>query len=184
MTDKQLKKEIFKLRKQLRQDIKEVRLLAKTNSLIPTTAIKKMSALEKTMRDTAVSNMTPKQLRNLYRDLRYVRDLKSSTPHGAETTAQRFSPLEAKLKSLSPRTRRAFWEVYSKLYEETNGQIEQFKYALFESDLIDNISSGQSSKLAIKIEDMFNELFKELPKSADESEYEELFLQKLSSIFK
>lgn len=185
MTPKELRKEIYSLRRQLRTNLKGVRELQKFSPLVPRYATNKMKELEKQMRQTSVRKMEEKELRNLYRDLNYISGLKSSTPAGAMETAERFEPLRQRLNNFSESLRDKFWRIYGKIYESSNGTIDKFKYTIFESDLIDEISSAtDEDELVQRIIEEYDETYKELSKNASDNERQQLFTQKLSTLFK
>lgn len=159
MTDKEIRKEIYDLRRELRADISEVNRLRNTSdSAIPTYATDRMKVLEREMREKSVKNMSRNELENVYRDLKYVRGLKSSTVEGAIKTGRTIEPLKEKLKTLSPDLQKNFWAIYSKLYGDTATEIDRFKYVIFESDLVDSIYQGMDvDDFTNTIEKLFRE---------------------------
>ena len=101
LTEKELRKSIYDLRRELRADIKEIRGLAKSDPLIPTYALTYMTDIEKYMRNKAVKYMSFNELKNVYRELTYIRGLESSKVSSAISTGRRFEVLRPNLESLS-----------------------------------------------------------------------------------
>lgn len=130
-----------------------------------------------------LADMNDKQLREYYRDLRYISGLKTSTVKGALEAAKTFNPIVEKLRVFSPKTEDKFWKIYGKLFEN-NALLEKFKYEVFESiqtqlyggldvdDIIQNIEEAyqeaqeeganadeQSILFTSKLDDIWNEYF-------------------------
>lgn len=165
---KEMRQEIYRLRRELRADLKEVRELSRTSSLtIPQDALKHMRDLEKrttkSKGGTAVSHMGERELRNLYRDLEYVRGLKSSTPEGASKSAITWQPVKEFLDSTTEETRDKFWEVYNKLVSNRYLE-EKFKYEIFEIlrqqteyGNLSDIDESAMAQLVSKLDDFYEE---------------------------
>lgn len=184
MTDNELRKAIYDLRRGLRADIKQVRALSRSSSAIPTTALKHMTDLERQMRAKSVRRSGTKELRQIYRDLRYTRGLKSSSPEGAISVSQTFTPIKEKLDAMSPTLRQKFWYLYSKVYGESRGLMERFKYEEFKT-AVENIDIATDvSDLATQIITKFDEVYKELPRHATDEQRRVLFTDKLKTLFK
>lgn len=181
MDEKQLRKEIYNLRKNLRQDIKAVRGDFRTATSYakelknvdkeveitsyPTYALDDMRKLEKLFRQKAVRYMDKKELQDTYRDLRYIRNLKSSTVEGAREVFENFQPIADKLGKLDEKERKAFWDIY-KYARENKGLLEHFKYQLF-NELVDSkayveLKGNEEGirSLAEKIQEKFHTTYK------------------------
>lgn len=129
--DKNLRRDIYALRRALRKDIKEIKELSKDDPLIPTDATSQMKALEKKMRIKAVAKQNTKELLSTYRQLKYIRDLKSSTPSGAIRISETFQPLRERLSRYSKDKQNEFWSIYGGLYKHYSG-FEKYKYEIIE----------------------------------------------------
>ncbi len=106
----------------------------------PQYAVKHFRELEKRI-PKKLTDLSDKELRTLYRDLRYINALKSSTVKGAKEIQKKFLPIEKQLNALSKTTRNKFWEAYGKIFESTGGVLEKFKYEILETN-IDYIYGG------------------------------------------
>ena len=158
LNDKELRREIYALRRALRTDIKEVRDISKSSPTIPTYAISHLSKAENEMRTKSVKKREGAELLSIYRQLKYTRGLKSSTLEGALETAEKFEPIAEHLKSLSQEKRQEFWDIYGELYKHSS-TLERFKYELFEyidskfgEDLPEDIASTLIEEYAKAVE--------------------------------
>lgn len=133
-SDKELRKDINDLRKELREDIKGVENYIKSlqpSEFMPKVAVNKFHELDKTIKEKGISNMSTEELKTVYRDLEYIRTLKTSTVEGAIKSKQLWQPIEEKLSTFGKREKRRFFKAYDKLYEEIP-VVMQFKYQLFD----------------------------------------------------
>lgn len=152
-------------------------------SSAPQYAVNRFRDVEKEL-PKRLSQLPEEDLRTLYRDLRYINSLKSSTVRGALDVQQKFEPIKAKLDALSPETRKKFWSIYGKLYERTSGTMENFKYELFEAN-IDYIYGGQDTDKAVQdIIEQYDNTLKQLGGNASDEEVKVLFTSKLHSLLK
>ena len=175
------------MRKESRRLIENVsRRIARIEGLgetAPQYAVKAYRELEKRIPDK-LTKLSDKELQNLYRDLRYINALKSSTVKGALSTQAKFEPIKSKLEALSPKTREKFWEIYGKVYERTGGTMENFKYELFEAN-IDYIYGGQDVDEAVnEIIGEYDKTLRELGSDVTDEEIKILFTSKLNSLRK
>lgn len=139
LTEKELRKEVYRLRRELRSSVKEVRELSRTSTTIPTYAIDKLKELERSYRQKSVKRMTKPELVSNYRALEYIRGLKSSTVSGAIEVGRKFEPFKEELNKLSKSERDLFWDVYQRFYSETRGTAERFKYEVFDSGVLTSV---------------------------------------------
>ena len=147
LTDEQLRKEIYKLRRVLRPDIREVRAAAKTSPDIPTDAVTQMAKLETAMRKTAVRKMTRKELNTTWRQLSYIRGLKSSKLEGAQEMTQSFQPFRERMSNLSKDYQDVVWKAFNRFYNYAGQTIaEQFKYEIFLSNLTQVVRLEETEK--------------------------------------
>lgn len=133
-SDKELRKDINELRKELREDIRGVENYIRSlqpSEFMPKVAVNKFHELDKTIKEKGISNMSTEELKTVYRDLEYIRTLKTSTVEGAIKSKQLWQPIEEKLSKLGKREKRRFFKAYDKLYEEIP-VVMQFKYQLFD----------------------------------------------------
>lgn len=179
LTDKELRKEIRRLDKNLSRRIANIEGLG---SSAPQYAINRYREATKDIK--SLSALSRKQLVTLHRDLRYINALKSSTVKGAKDVQTKFEPIRDKLSALSPDTRKKFWEIYGKLYESTGGTMENFKYEIFATN-IDYIYGGQDvDKAVMDIIEEYDKTLEQLGGSAGDEEIKLLFTQKLQTLRK
>lgn len=150
--DKELRKIIYKLRTALRDDMRQIREVENQSPLIPLDARQKFTKLERLMREKAVRNMSHKELLSTYRQLEYIRNLKSSTLRGALETAEKFSPIKEHLSSFSEEKRKEWWSVYGEIYKHAS-TMEQYKYDIFQ--VVDQLFGNMDTKEIIN--DMIEE---------------------------
>lgn len=180
LSPQEMRQEIKRLIKNLSRRISNIEGLG---SSAPQYAVNAYRELEKRI-PNRLTQLSQKELTTLYRDLRYINSLKSSTVKGALFTQTKFEPIKAKLDALSPDTRKKFWEIYEKLYERTSGTMENFKYELFETN-IDYIYGGQEVDKAVNdIIKEYDKSLKELGGYATDEEIKLLFTSKLKSLQK
>lgn len=180
LTPQEMRKESRRLIKNLSRRIARIEGLGNT---APQYAVQKYREIEKNI-PKRLTQLSQKELNTLYRDLRYINSLKSSTAKGAMQTQAKFEPIKDKLQVLSEDKRKKFWEIYGKLYERTSGTMEKFKYELFETN-IDYIYSGQDTDSAVEeIIEEYDKTLKELGGFVTDEEIKVLFTSKLGSLFK
>lgn len=163
--EKSLRKDIYKLRRELRSDLKEVRGASKLSSLIPTEALSHMTKVEREMRDISVRKMGTRDLLSTYRQLKYIRGLKSSTIEGAEKSAKLWTPIKEHLDAFSKDTRDEWWNAYGEIYKNWS-TMDKFKYTIFE--YVDKAFTGDNAeeikaKLVTEIDKILEAARGELP---------------------
>ena len=179
LTDKELRKEIRRLDRNLSRRIANIEGLG---SSAPQYAINRYREATKDVK--SLSALSNKQLVTLHRDLRYIDALKSSTVKGAKDVAIKFEPIREALEALSPNMRDKFWEIYGKLYERTGNTMEGFKYEIFATN-VDYIYGGQEvDKAVFDIINAYDETREQLGGSARDEEIKLLFTQKLQTLRK
>lgn len=162
LAPQEMRKESRRLIKNISRRISRIEGLGESTPLY---AVNLYRDLEKTI-PKRLTELSDKDLRTLYRDLRYINSLKSSTVKGALQAQQKFEPIKAKLSVLSKETQDKFWSIYGRLYEKTGGEMEKFKYELFETN-IDYIYSGSS------VDDAFEEIINEYNASLEDEDTDE-----------
>lgn len=67
----------------------------------------------------------------MYRDIRYINDLKSSSIKGAESVKRSYEPIRERVGKLSADTQKSYYELYNKILE-TAPLLERFKYDIMD----------------------------------------------------
>ena len=179
MSKSELIKETRRYYKNLKSRIKNVE---KLNLSASRQTVKQFREFEKRF-PKKLSKLPEKDIRTLYRDVRYLNSLKTSTVKGAKFTQEKFEPIREKLNALSKSKQEKFWEIYNKLYEITS-TMEHFKYELFDTN-IDYIYGGEDVDKAVKdIIEQYNTTLEELGGEASDEEIKLLFTSRLQDIFK
>lgn len=132
MTDKEIRKEIYKLRRELKKEAKDLINLAEVDKLIPLTAVEQLNQFEEELRKgKSVKRQDTKELRKTLRQIRYINNLESSHVDGAIKGGRRFEPIRQTVEQLNEEQKKEFWQVYKDLYKE--GPIyERFRYEIYE----------------------------------------------------
>lgn len=178
LTVKEMRKESRRIIKNLSRRIERIERLGAS---APQYAVEHYRKLEKRL-PARLTQLSEKELTSLYRDLRYINALKSSTVKGALQTQKTFEPIKQKLEVLSPDSQRKFWEIYGKLYEITGNTMEGFKYELFETN-IDYIYGGQDVDTAVQeIINEYDRTLKEMGSYASDEEIKILFTSRLKEL--
>lgn len=149
-TNEELANILLDLRHYVKQDVKEVAAAAVASSTIPTDAIKALKEFEKDILFQKVRNQPDrKKLERWYRQISYIRNLKSSTVEGAQKMSFGFTPFKNVLSSLPQDYRDEFWRVYNNYYNISQGTGEAFKYELFTEQfvnfVVENLDAGFDS---------------------------------------
>lgn len=180
LSPSEMRKESRRLLTNIRKRIDRIEGLG---SSAPQYAVNRFREIEKDV-PKKLSDLSDEKLRTLYRDLRYINNLKSASVKGAKEVQQKFEPIKNNLTALSPETRKKFWEIYGKVYEITSGTMENFKYEIFETN-IDYIYSGQDIDKAVsEIINEYNKSLKELGGNATDENVKLLFTSKLQTLRK
>lgn len=168
--EKMLRQAIYDLRRELREDIKEVKEYSKT-SFVPLDAVLSMREIEDYMVRKPVKSMDIKDLRKTYKELDYIRGLKSSTLEGAKATGTIYmDDLKKRLLELPKNEQEEFWKMYGQVKRDIPIS-ELFKYDIIKTLDDVYIKSGvrDSRGLTQTIEDMFKISEKYKYMSGDES---------------
>ena len=89
------------------------------------------------------AELDDKSLKNLHRDLKYITELKTYNKKGYTSYVDRFLPIKSYLDAISSDKRDAFWEAYSKLYNENPLRGREYKYDTF-IEIADRLTIGQT----------------------------------------
>lgn len=196
LNDKELRQEIYKLRRDLREDLREVKEFSKTEVVLPTYAIDNFKKAEKSMREKSVRSMDRKELESVYRQLSYVRNLKSSTVQGGldtiatlESAKNRVAELKDvdlkhMLSELDSTALDQFWKIYGKAFEKSRDLQERFKYELWNT-IIDYMESGNIDEgvFATKISNLYKSTQIDANTGGFADDAEILFTQGLRELF-
>lgn len=193
LTNAEMRKEIRRINKNLERRIANIEKITGNASL---TAVKQYRELKPELAN--IGNLDRKELTTLYRDIRYINTLKSSTVKGATSISAKAQELAEKLQlggdyqtirevfgSTSKTVVDILTEAYSKFADLTSQRIaDQFKYEIW-GTAVDYAYMGQTAEdIAIRL----NELYETLVEGEGYGESDEiikrLFTSKLGSIFK
>ena len=179
--EKELRREIYSLRRELRQDLKKVRELSKEDVLLPKTALKQMAKAEAVMRKKSIKDMPLSQLQSMYRRLRHIRELKSSTYEGATGQVQHLVSIIPNIRNLSKPQLDKLWEAYDKLVGQ-NLLLKDYKYEVYGA-IIDVITKTRISaeELAIRVDELYDKATRGV---LDEAEYKDKTTKLLIQSFK
>ena len=180
LSDKELRKESRKLINSLSKRISNIEVLGDS---APQYAVNNFRRLQETI-PKSLDKLKGKELRNLYRDLRYINSLKSSTVKGAKEVQKTFEPIKEKLDVLSPQLKDKFWEIYEKFYDIAGGTAEHFKYELFDANIDFIYSGNDTEKIVHDIIEEYNKSYKELGEFATDENVKILFSSKLNELRK
>lgn len=165
MSDDELRKEIYDLRRGLRKDIKEVRDFIReskesgTSSSYPQFAIKDMAKMNTYFRKNAVSKMSRSELEKSYRRLQYIRGLDTSTKEGMISAISSMGKVWETLEKLTDEQKKKFWDLY-KYSRQLNPNIDRYKYNFLNETVSEAEDIDDPEYLANRIDDLFFDLEK------------------------
>lgn len=113
MTDRELKREIRRISRNLSKRISNLERLGITTSR---ETIRKYHELEAEI--AALNILDRKELTQLYRDINYINNLKTSTVRGSLKAQINFRPIEEYISELSEEDNKTFWHAYNTLVED------------------------------------------------------------------
>lgn len=188
LSDKELRQEIYKLRRELRVDIGEIKNEIKTDKSIPTYAVDDFRKAEKYMREKSVRSMGRRELVSTYRNLTYIRNLKSSTLEGArdvidnlETVKNRIKlmgdvnqPLSNLLEQSSKSTNEKFWDIFKRTFDGRADLRERYKYEIWNS-IADYMEEGgtNSEEFSSMVEALYDKVLDNEYNDISFEEYDE-----------
>lgn len=186
MVDKEMRKEIYKLRRELKAEAKQIKELAKTDKLIPLTGTDQLKQFEKELRKgKSVRRQDTKELRKSLRQIRYINDLETSHVDGAIKGGRRFEPIRKTVEQLNEEQKKEFWQTYKELYRE--GPIyERFRYELYEiMDREWNKFDGLSpEQLVTAIKDLRDRIIDEFGGGLNNEDIDAIFGQELKELLR
>lgn len=144
-------------------------------------AVSKWKEFNDEFPERITKRLEPKKLVSIYRDLKYINALKTSTVKGAIRTKKVFVPVKEKLNVLSKSSQDKFWDIYSKLYEHTT-TMERFKYELFDT-IIDYVYEGiDEDKAVIDIIRAYDQSLMQMEGAGTDEQVRLLFTSKLEKL--
>lgn len=175
--DKTLRKKTRRLIKNISRRIERIEKYDKETT--PQYAVEKYRSLNIPKR---LSELSRKELENLYRDLSYIEKLKSSTVRGAKEVQRKLEPIKNNLKTLSPEAKKKFWEIYGKQYEITSGTFEKYKYEVW-GTILDMMYQGKTEEAIIEdIINAYDDTLEALEGEDDEDELSILLTDELKKL--
>lgn len=126
--------ELLKESRLLYQKInKEMKRIKKAKEPLLEDALNRFNKFRKEFKYNSFSKYSDDLVKDLYRDLKNISSLKSSTLEGAIESAKTFGKTRDILDSLSEESQGDFWRLYNKLYKNLEPKtIERYKYELFD----------------------------------------------------
>ena len=198
--EKTLRRDVYALRRALRADVAEVKAyikerkrltknIAKTEDMredyhiIPDVAVRRLKNLEKEMKANPVKYMTKKELLSTYRQLKYIRGLKTSTLEGSKEVAKHFNSIATSLSKLSDEHLKKFWDTYEHL-TDISPLYKHMRYEIF-SGLADIV--GKTNMTAEELGEAIDKLYDksvrgELDLNEDTDKTTKLLLQSFKPI--
>lgn len=160
---------------------KEMRRIGRTSKPLLKDAYDSFQEFKKEHLLRQFSKYDTKDLKNVYRDLKYISQLKTATKEGAIEAIQTFGDTKKFLDSLSKKSQQEFWDIYGKAYKNLMPtMIDRYKYELFE--IVSNeMTLGQKfDDIYTKIEEAFKKSYNP---NESESEQGERFRENLEILF-
>ena len=181
LTDKS-RDELLKESRLLYQELnREFKQIEKSKTPLLKDAYSRFKQFKKDVRYNDLSKYSDKMIKDIYRDLKYIKSLKSSTLEGAEESARTFGVTKNFLESLSENKRQQFWDMYSRAYSNLRPDlVEKYKYEVFDVLTNEMVLGQDPEEIYAKIEEAFKRA-NELGES--EEEMGELFAENLNLLF-
>ncbi len=135
-----------------------------------------------------LEDLSEEKLQTLYRDLKYIDNLKTSTLQGAINAQQTWEPIKDKLDILSPKTQNKFWDIYNKITDRFGGTYINYKYTIMET--VEDYLFGHTNldididRAIDQIMEKYDETLEELGSKADDENTSILFTSKLKTFRK
>lgn len=170
---KSLRKTVNSLLREMRPEIKKIggvyqghyerdsegkRIHIKGDKTLPIDAYQHFKELEKDIKLNPTSKLNESELLSRYRQLEYIKSLKSSTLQGAYYSRSKFGSIKEHLEALSESQRREFWLTFGKARQIYKG-MDKFKYEIL--DYIDSIFGQDDQESIIEtIQSVYDDLVK------------------------
>lgn len=143
---------IYDLKEDLDKRTKEIKGLGYST---PFSATEQYDKLRKDLDKTELGQKDIIELTNLYRDLKYINDLSTSSVKGAERAYNEWTPVQEQLSYLSKDKQDQFWKIYEKLIENVGYQ-PQYKYDDFQT-IMEYLYEGEDTFDILKnMEEIYN----------------------------
>ena len=186
-TLKDLRNEIYALRRSLQKDLREVREARKDDELISKRALESYAKATRITKTKSVRDMDKGELQSLRRQLQHIRELKSSTLSGAIEQKTRLIKLVPNITNLSKTQQEKVWSIYSKITEDKI-PLKDYKYSLYGaiSDLVENTKMSEEA-LVKNIDTIFDKIYEsdgDIDEDELQSKTEKKVLQYFGRIFK
>lgn len=150
-----LLKEVEDLYEELNDRIYEIE---KAGYSLKKDASHKFRELQKKVPDN-FSELSDKELRSIYRELKYIDDLKTSRLQGAEEAQIMYKDIEHIVNNLGPQIQKRFWKLYDNLYERNQAAALAYKYDILNA-LATSVEKSRSKKADMqRIEDEIMNMF-------------------------
>ena len=175
---KTILKESQRLYKNISRRIKNI---MKYGDNLPQYAVHKWKEFKDKFPERITKRLEPKKLVSIYRDLKYINALKTSTIKGAKRTQKVFVPVKEKLNVLSKSAQDKFWDIYSKLYEHT-ATMERFKYELFDTIVDYTYKGTDEDKAVIDIIRAYDQSLMQMEGAGNDEQIRLLFTSKLEKL--
>lgn len=185
LTRKQMESEILKSRKQLKSEAIKIREMldayGQAGAKAPLVAIERFEDMKAPYRFRYKGKelYTDKEVLDMYRDLQYIKSLKSATLEGAMETMDNFSEISSYLSSKSEVEQDEFWETYDKLYEVLK---DKYKYEVMEI-VADMQDRGMSrDEIVEAVTNPYHQILQEYGKDIDDEKLELLYSDELREL--
>lgn len=185
LSRKELEKRIRRSRKQLKGEAVKIREMlgayGQEGAKAPLVAIERFESLNvpHRFREGGKELYTDKEVRDMYRDLEYIKTLKSSTLEGAMETMDNFSEISSYLSSKSEAVQDEFWEIYDKLYETLR---DKYKYEIMEI-VADMQDKGMTrDEIVEAVTDPYHQILLEYGKDISDEKFELLYSDELREL--
>lgn len=160
---------------------REFRLIEKEKTPVLKDAYNRFHQFKKDFKYADFSKYSDKMVKDLYRDLKYIQGLKSSTLEGAKESVETFGDTKKFLESLSQEKQKQFWDIYNRAYKNLSPTlIERFKYDVFGVVSNEMLLGQNIDDIFEKIQEAFDNAYEE---GYTEVEQGELFAENLELLF-
>ena len=181
MTEKS-RDELLKESRLLYQKLnRQIKAIDKSQKPLLRDATNRFKEFKKDFKYNDLSKYSDTMLKNAYRDLKYIDDLKSSTLEGAEEATRTFGTTKQFLDTLSQTKQKEFWDIYEKAYKNLMPSlVDKYKYEMF-GILTNEMMLGQDTEeIFSKIQEAFDTAYEI---GGSEEEKGELFAENLKLLF-
>lgn len=155
---RELKRQLKTLLEDLQTNIAEI---GKHTDSASQYAVNKYKEIEKILPKNVLKMRDLKKIKSLYRDVKYISQLKTANLQGAEESYNLFEPVKQRLNLFSKdQVKSEFWDKFDQLYSETP-MFEQYKYEVF--DII-----SESMVKGVPTDKILNDILKTFRKTYEE----------------